>query len=170
MFFALWPDSAARDALDELAAQCAEQCGGRRVARENLHLTLAFIGPLALERTEDLLAAAAKVRAAPFEMVLNRLGCWPRNRILWAGCSEVPPLELRLYSALALELTSAGFKLDARPHAPHVTLVRDARCERMKARDFALPWGVDEFSLVESSLHPNGVRYDVLARWPLTGN
>lgn len=139
------------------------------MVRENLHLTLAFIGPASPERIEVLLDAASKVQAAPFEMVLDRLGCWPRNRILWAGCSEAPPLEHRLFSALAQELAGAGCMLDSRPHAPHVTLVRDARCDRLNTRDIAVPWRTDAFCLVESSLQPNGARYEVLARWPLVG-
>lgn len=167
VFFALWPDASACDALDELASQCTAQCGGTRIARVSLHLTLAFIGPASPERIEALLDAASKVRAVPFEMTLDRLGCWARNRILWAGCNEVPPLEQRLFSALALELAGAGFPLEARPHAPHVTLVRNARCDRLKRRDIAVPWRSEAFSLVESSLQPSGARYDVLASWPL---
>jgi 2'-5' RNA ligase len=168
VFFALWPDAAARDVLDALADQCAKQCGGRRVARENLHLTLAFIGPVAPERVDDLLAAAAKVKAPPFEMTLDRLGCWQHNRILWAGCSDVPPLELRLYSALALELAAAGFMLDARTHVPHFTLVRDAHCDCLRKHEIAVHWRVDTFSLVASSLQRGGAQYRALACWHLS--
>lgn len=167
VFFALWPDASACDALDELAGQCTAQCGGRRVVRENLHLTLAFIGPTSQDQVEVLLGAASRVIAAPVEMTLDRLGCWPRNRILWAGCSEPPLLEQRLFSALAKELGEVGVSLEARPHSPHVTLTRSAHCDRLKRRNIAVPWRSDSFSLVESGLKPNGVHYQELACWPL---
>lgn len=167
VFFALWPDAAARDALDDLAAKCAAECRGKRVVRDNLHLTLAFIGMVSSERIAVLQEAASRVRFDPCEMLLDRLGCWPRNRILWAGCSETPPAEILLFSALSRELAGAGFPIEARAHVPHVTLVRNALCERLSKHEILVPWRVDAFTLVESSLQPTGARYYVLSRWPL---
>jgi 2'-5' RNA ligase len=71
-------------------------------------------------------------------------------------------------------LSAAGFALDARPHVPHVTLARNARCdglpERISGLATPIRWRVDEFTLVESVLPAAGARYRVLARWPLRGN
>ncbi|WP_287719822.1 2'-5' RNA ligase family protein [Nitrosomonas sp.] len=44
LFFALWPQEEARKQLARLARRIADQCAGRCVRPENLHLTLAFIG------------------------------------------------------------------------------------------------------------------------------
>jgi 2'-5' RNA ligase len=57
MFFALWPDAAARAALAGLAAEVVRGGGGRAPAAANLHLTLAFVGAVAPERREALHAA-----------------------------------------------------------------------------------------------------------------
>lgn len=167
MFFALWPDAQTLDALDALAAQGARQCGGRRVRRESVHLTLAFIGAVSPEQLELLHEIARGVTADAFDLVLDRLGYWPHNRILWAGCSAPPPRQHRLSTTLAEPLAAAGFQLDQRPQLPHLTLVRQARCADLPAFGPPVQWHIGAFVLVESLLQPAGALYRELARWPL---
>lgn len=167
VFFALWPDAAALDALEAAARACEACCGGRRMRRDGLHLTLAFIGAVAPDRLALLHEIAAGVRAEPYELVLDRLGWWAHNRILWAGCGEAPSHQRRLFEALARPLAAAGFALDPRPHAPHVTLLRQAHCREVPALAAPIPWRVESFGLVESALQPGGARYRELASWPL---
>lgn len=168
VFFALWPDVPALEALDRLASVAVERCGGRRMCRDSLHLTLAFIGAVSAEPLAQLQEIATGVRATAYELTLDRLGCWPHNRILWAGCSRPPPRQRRLFEALVAPLAQAGFQLDRRPHLPHVTLARNARCDA-GLPDLAQPirWRVREFALVESRLLPSGALYRNLAHWPL---
>lgn len=170
VFFALWPDAFVLDALDDLAHAGVAACGGRRSRRDSLHMTLVFIGATSPGQLDMLRAAADSVRAAPFEMVLDRIGYWPHNRILWAGCHAAPSGQRRLLRLLEETLAAAGFPSERRPHFPHVTLARDARCRESPALDAAVRWQVAEFALVESFLQPSGARYRVLARWPLIEN
>lgn len=170
MFFALWPDDQALAVLDALAAQGAKRCGGRRVRRESLHLTLAFIGAVSQQQLDLLQQIAAEVVGDAYDLQLDRLGYWHRSRILWAGCSMPPPAHDRLVAALGESLAAAGFQLEMRPHLPHVTLVRQAHCRGQLALDQSVQWHIDGFYLVESSLQPAGALYRVLARWPLRGN
>jgi len=167
VFFAIWPDAAALDALELAMAEGAEHCGGRRMRRDSLHVTLEFIGAVSPEQLVRLHDASATVRAAPFEMVLDRLGWWPHNAIFWAGCQEMPSRQRRLIAALSRALLAAGFQPDSRQHVPHVTLLRQARCQEVRPLDAPIRWQVDDFTLVESFLQPSGVRYRVLERWPL---
>ena len=167
VFFALWPDAAALDALEAAARAGEACCGGRRMRRDGLHLTLAFIGAVTPAKLELLAEIAGRVRAEPYELILDRLGWWAHNRILWAGCRETPSHQRRLFEALALPLAAAGFELDSRPHAPHVTLLRQARCREVPALAAPIRWRVASFGLVESALQPGGARYRELASWPL---
>jgi len=167
VFFAIWPDAAALDALELAVAAGVECCGGRRMRRDSLHVTLQFIGAVSSSQLAGLQDAAATVCATPFEMVLDQLGWWAHNRILWAGCQTPPSCQRRLFDALALALQAAGFPPDARPFTPHVTLVRNARCERLPILAAPIRWPVGEFSLVESFLQTSGACYRELARWPL---
>lgn len=167
LFFALWPDTAGAEALAAAVRAAHQSCGGRPTGRDDLHLTLAFLGDATAERLAAAEEAAAGVAAAPFDFVIDRLGCWPHNRILWAGCTETPPPLAALARDLAERLRAAGFVLDARPYAPHVTLRRQADCSRAAPPAAPVPWTATEFVLAESRRTPAGGRYTVIGRWPL---
>lgn len=164
VFFALWPDEAAAKALHALARASQAGCGGRLMRRESLHLTLAFLGSIPESRLADAAAVAAAVTAEPFAFTLDRLGYWRHNRILWAG-AEVAPLAA-LANGLAEGLRAAGFQLDRRPFAAHVTLLRDARCPALPPLP-TIAWPVSEFVLAESRSGPQGSHYEAIGRWPL---
>ncbi len=166
VFFALWPDVAAARRLDELGAQAHARCGGRRMRRDGLHMTLAFIGETPVERIDDLRAAAAQVTGEAFTLEIDRLACWRHNRIVWAGCAQAPLPLLTLVGQLRERLAEAGLPLDDRDFAAHLTLLRDARCEELPAFE-AIAWLVGEFVLAASRPEGGG-NYEIIGRWPLT--
>lgn len=130
-------------------------------------MTLAFIGAVSPAQLAALRDIAGRVRGEVFDLEVDRISCWPHNRIVWAGCSRVPSRQRRLYDMLGSALGQAGFVLDKRPFTPHVTLVRQARCDNLPELAQAIPWRVSEFVLVESSLLSSGANYRVIDRWPL---
>lgn len=165
-FFALWPDEALADSLHETARAAQGGCGGRLMRRDNLHLTLAFLGELAVDRVAAAMAAADGLAGTQgFDLPLDRLGYWQHNRILWAG--GVSPGLTFLAETLAARLRAASFTLETRAFAAHVTLLRDARCEVVPTLPAPLAWPVREFVLAESRPTSAGARYDVIGRWPL---
>jgi len=169
VFFALWPPEAVAGGLAAIAAAFAKQTGGRPTRRETIHLTLAFLGDIPVERLPELQRLASEVHAAPFDLTLDRFGIWQHNRLLWAGCESLPLLA-GLASNLKTRLLEAGFAVaDAkRPFAPHVTLVRKvSNLETPLLAAEALRWHCREFVLVRSRLSVEGSAYEVLARFPL---
>lgn len=160
VFFAVWPDETAAAALHGIAADAGKTCGGRLMRRETLHLTLAFLGELGDRRVAEAKRIADGIRMEDFDLALDRLGYWKRNRILWAG--GVSPRLTLLAKDLGDGLRAAGFALEARPFVAHLTLRRDARCEEMPALDQAVAWPVREFVLAQS----RDGRYDIIGRWP----
>lgn len=168
MFFALWPDDGVRAALHAHAQPLHRDCGGRAMRRENLHLTLVFVGDVAVERLAALEAVAGTICASSFELVLDRLGYWRHNRIVWAAPLNIPGALRELVSRLEGGLQQAGFEFDQRTYAPHVTLLRDARAPADPAAPH-LDWRVAEFVLVESAQGLGGAEYLVRARWKLGG-
>ena len=167
VFFALWPDAEVAKTLHRIGACVHGPCGGRLTRRETLHLTLAFLGATSAERLADARAAAAAVAGAPFEWQVDRLGYWKHNRILWAGGESAPLAAMA--AALAAELRAAGFRLEERPFAAHITLLRDARCRELPPLGGAIAWPVREFVLAESRADAAGARYEIIGRWPLGG-
>ena len=173
VFFALWPPPEVARQLSAVADAFAKSAGGRATRQETIHLTLAFIGDVPLERLPDLQRAARKVRAEAFDLTLDQFGLWRHNRIFWAGCSVLPPALAELSAAHVAELQAAGFSVAnaGRSFTPHVTLVR-----KVMALDAALPqcaplaWRGEKFVLVRSTLSAGGSSYQTLAEFPLAGS
>jgi 2'-5' RNA ligase len=155
------------ESLHRVAADAHKTCGGRVMRRDTLHLTLAFLGDIPVTRVTDAKRVADRITAEPFNLTLDRLGYWRHNRILWAGGAVLPRLTF-VADALAVGLRAAEFTLDARPFAPHVTLLRDAHCAETPALPQSIDWPVREFVLAESRLSSAGARYEIIGRWVLT--
>lgn len=166
MFFAVWPPAAAARALHAVAVEYGKR-GGRVMRRETLHLTLAFLGDIAVDRLPELGRVAGAIAAAPFELTLDRLGCWRHNRILWAGGDSRPLAAVA--SQLSAGLRAAGFGLEARPFVAHLTLLRDAACSEPPVLAKPVAWEVSEFVLVQSHRSSAGAHYETIGRWPLLG-
>ena len=165
LFFAVWPDDAAREKLAALAAEVVAEAGGRAVPAANVHLTLEFLGEVEEGRIPGLHAAADSVAGRAFELRLDRLGSFRRARVGWAGCARPPDRLLELQRELATALAAAGFALEDRPYAPHVTLAR--KIERpVRARELApIAWRAHELALVLSE--SGKARYTTIASWRL---
>lgn len=167
LFFALLPDAAARDALDELARELARETGGKAVPAANVHLTLAFLGSLPRDRLArvEAIGGATAQRAAAFDVALDRVGYFRAARVAWAGQAPTHPALQRLFDRLRTELASAGLPAEQRPFHPHATLAR--HCRRPPA-DMPWPgtrWRAEALTLMAPEALPGGARYRTLASW-----
>jgi 2'-5' RNA ligase len=166
LFFALWPDVATRAALDTLARGIVVETGGRAVAADNLHLTLAFLGERPAAMVPEFCASVSAIEVSPFRLSLADVGCWRKTGIAWLAASAPAPQLLGLREHVVRALTTLRIVIDERRFVPHVTLAR--RIESVVARQLTPPieWPVGSFSLVASTLGPRGVHYEVLRSWP----
>ena len=164
LFFAAWPPEPAAAALHEWALQVQADTGGRVTAPENIHLTLAFLGEAEPARAK---AAAATVRAARHALPIDEARYVKRNEMVWAGPRAMPPELRQLVAALQGSLAAAGFVLEDRPFAAHVTLIRKARAPRALPPLPAIAWPVGELLLVRSRTSPRGATYEPVQRFPL---
>lgn len=181
-FIALVPDAATRDALAALPVGPA----ARRVAVDQLHMTVAFLGSVVprtgailAQRLGSVLAPLAPQRAEPSEYWPS--AAHPRLVVVpFAAGNGLAELEARvraLVGALGLPVD------DHRPFRPHITLARFARSARSArpAREAsvgrAAPLGAapldaatlevisrfDTLTLYSSTLARHGARYRALA-------
>lgn len=135
------------------------------MARDSLHLTLAFLGEVSLEQAAAARVAADGLRQPGFELCLDRLGYWRHNHILWAG-GDCPPL-VTLAGRLQQALGRAGFQMEERPFATHLTLLRNARCASPPDLVEPVRWPVREFLLVASDPTSGRAAYRAVHRWAL---
>src|SRR5438105_6091580 len=166
LFFALWPDAASSVALAALAQQIAAESGGRPTAPGNVHLTLAFLGDQPRRIARELNAAAVRISAPSFDLVLDSVDSWRKNAVAWAGSESVPSPLAELQQKIARSLPASGLEPEERPFAVHVTLARRITLA-LKHPLAPLVWHVTTFALVASELDPVGARYRVLSSWPL---
>jgi len=166
LFFALWPDDATRDALNQAGKWLHQRWGGRRMRADTLHITLAFLGSTPVAQLDALFACADAVQSEPFELILEQAGYWRHNRIGWLGASQTPPQHLELVGALNAALQAAGYSVDTRPHVPHVTLLRNSAGGEVPECT-PVRWPISDFVLVASRRETDGMHYDVIRRWPL---
>ena len=125
VFIAIQFSEAVKDGLMDTVSRLKECSGGNFTRRENLHLTLAFLGevrsPLGAIRAMEV------VSATPFELILERLGMFHRDggSIVWEGVRITATLTA-LHKQLTDNLAAEGFIPEIRPFRPHLTLVREA--------------------------------------------
>ena len=154
-----------RAELFGLARQLHRDCGGRLINRGNLHQTLVFLGNVPTERISEVTALATALQFVGFQLEFGATGYWPHNRIVWAAPHNTPQPLFALVAALEQLLRVAGFRIDERPYASHVTLIRNARPPATLPR-LRLAWPIAEFALVQSLRGAAGNEYNVIARWP----
>jgi 2'-5' RNA ligase len=167
LFFALWPTPQVRAELDALAHAAAARAEARVTRAETLHLTLVFIGACDPARHARLEADAAGCAGGSFDITFDRLGSWSRNGIVWLAPSAIPPELQEVQERLAAITRALGFKLDARPYSPHITLARKAQRFLPPEKVEPLRMRAQAFTLVRSELTREGPRYVSLKSWPL---
>ena len=164
LFFALWPGNKLRKQLKVNLHNVKRNCEGRPLVPANLHMTLAFVGNVEVEKIPGLEAMASKVVMQPFSFVLDYSGHFRRPQVLWLGTQLPPPELIQLSDNLVQGCRDCGYKMEDRPFKPHVTLMRKVK-ENCPFDVMPVEWQAKEFVLVESRSTPGGVKYDVLKRW-----
>jgi RNA 2',3'-cyclic 3'-phosphodiesterase len=172
LFFALWPDESARQALARASAKATRSCGGRAVPAGNLHVTLAFLGSVPRRRVTELKdiaerAAASCAYGAALSLRFDALAYWPRQQILCVVAAEESPRATALAAALKDTAAAAGFTPDLKPFRAHVTVARKVARAPCDGALRALVWHFDGFALVDSRTEPEGPIYSVIDSYPL---
>lgn len=168
VFFALWPEELARQALHTIAMKYQLRCEARTMAADTLHMTLLFLGEIERVCLPQLMQTADNVSAPAFGFILERISFWQHNRIAYAAPLEKIPALAQLVTALEQELIAAGFWFDNHEFNPHVTLLRRVGHALESQAITPIKWWVDSFVLVESVMTELGVSYQVLQKWPLS--
>jgi len=165
LFFALWPDESTRGQIAWLNQQLED--AGRKLIPQNLHVTLVFLGNVEDDVAEAVERLAADIRAAPVELVFDELDYWKRPRVLCLTCRRQPRAVYDLVNKLTRMVSGFPIRLDNRPFRAHITLSRKAQQRPVLVFE-PIHFKAQDFALVQSVSTDHGVRYQVLARWPLS--
>ena len=189
IFIGIELDEAARDAAADAAAQvrrrverAAPDLSARWIGRENLHVTIWFLGERSEEQTAAVVGALrGETFSSPaFRLTLTGCGAFPPAgppRILWIGAGEGTKATQRLHGELGARLAPLGYVPERRDYTPHLTIARIKHVPPGATRDLRAvlgPMGPDvgtsqvtAVTLFQSRLSPKGASYEPLLRVPL---
>ncbi len=152
--------------------------GARWQSREQLHLTLRFIGEVDgrdARAIDDVLSAIA---APAFDLQLHGVGQFGNKQpdALWAGARRNTALE-HLQKKVDTAIRRVGQPLDAHKFTPHVTLARMRNPEPGKVIEWltyhalytSTEFTVGAFCLYSSVLTSDGSVYRIEQTYPLEG-
>ena len=173
LFFALWPDEAQGRQLAQAAQNSILSCGGRLIATENFHVTVAFLGNVEQHKMADLLSAAGEVAGrsgrVPIQLTFDRIEYWKKAKVLCATASAPSPAAACLAEALKSRLVASGFTPDLKPFRAHVTLARKVPSGSRERAMHSVCWSFTSCALVDSRTGPAGALYSILHSWILCG-
>jgi 2'-5' RNA ligase len=153
---------------------------------EGIHLTLKFLGSIALATVPQIIEAITKIAQplSPFHLQMGGLGVfpnWQRPQVVWVGIGgEVAKLAI-LQRDMEAALVPLGFPPESRSFKAHLTLgrlrERTSPQDRQKFGEWVtsikfetgLSFEVSTLSLMKSQLTSSGAIYSQLASIELGG-
>jgi len=101
---------------------------GNFTRKNNLHLTLVFLGEVEAKRCLELHEILKGINLGPFEIEIDHQGSFEKRdgKIVWLGFKANPDL-FALQKQLTRLLRDKEFEFEDSPYKPHVTLVRGSR-------------------------------------------
>ncbi len=134
---------------------------GRFVDKDNIHLTLVFIGECDEASLNRIKNVMDEISIDPFKIKLNDLGRFERKQgdIVWIGLEENSTLSRIVYQ-LEEVLRREGFTIEQRPYIPHVTLGRKVKfLGEFPQVEFNIPINISSLSLMESTSRSGRLQY-----------
>jgi RNA 2',3'-cyclic 3'-phosphodiesterase len=139
-----------------------------------LHLTLKFLGETPDAQLPQLLHHLKPLHIdPPIILTITRIICFPPHgpiRIIAAGLLDENSRCAQLQSQIEQACSLAGYRQEARPWTPHITLARiknplppGARSLLTSAKFPACQFEAEEFQLIESRLDRAGPTYVTVA-------
>lgn len=141
---------------------------GKITERENIHLTLKFIGDVSSDELDEIKAHLSKVEWETFDANINHLGVFDEKevRIIWAKLNGAEKLQ----KMIDLELVDL-YPLEKR-FMSHITLFRVKEVydikkllDELSKIKFQSNFKVSSFYLMESKLDESGPTYKVLKEY-----
>jgi len=149
---------------------------GNFVEKENLHLTLKFLGDLNEEKAKKIQEKLSEVNFRKFRVKIGEIGFFPKEKYIRTIWIELKAEEIqKLQKIIDDKLFEIGISKDEREFTSHITAVRiksvknkDIFLERLKKlRIKKQDFEVSNFSLIKSELTARCPIYKKIADFKL---
>jgi len=145
------------------------------VEEGKMHFTLKFLGDTPEDFIEDIIDALQEARLGimPFDLVLEEMGIFGSSydpRVIWYGIRDETQI-FNLADNIFNELEGIGIERDRQNFVPHLTIGRIKQLHDKERFQQIIDKNkpgliqtirVEEFSLIESMLQPEGPIYEVI--------
>lgn len=166
IFVALELPQKTKDNLERSSRQFAEYAdGGNFVPKENLHLTLHFLGNVEPSDLIYVQSAMDAVKDLPAPMLaVTQFALQRAGDIVWAKIRQSEELT-QLHDLLGERLEQNGFETEHRAYRPHVTLIRKKSFTlpfsevTKNVQVYNMPFDATRLTLFESVFDGKGVTY-----------
>ncbi len=166
VFVALELPDRAKDNLERSSRQFAEYAdGGNFVPKENMHLTLHFLGNVEPSDLIYVQSAMDAIKDLPApELAVTQFAMQRTGDIVWAKIRQSDELT-SLHDLLGDKLEQNGFETEHRAYRPHVTIIRKKNfvmpfSEVTKnVQVFNAPFAANKVTLFESVFDHGKVSY-----------
>ncbi|GAA0757472.1 RNA 2',3'-cyclic phosphodiesterase [Ideonella azotifigens] len=152
LFLALVPDEDTTRAIVAWQRRCTWPEDARIYRRDDLHITLLFLGAVPRATVGDLVPQLnVPAPRLQLELSLTHVETWPRAGVAVLAPTSIPEELQVLHAALATAATQAGFALEPRTYQPHVTVARTRMAAPGAQVDGPLTWRSEGYVLMESN-------------------
>jgi 2'-5' RNA ligase len=145
------------------------------VKRENLHITLKFIGEIPVKKYQEIqnILSQHNFNTGPLDLEVKGCGKFGKGNslnILWVGINNNKKLE-EIYNTIENLLDKAGIAKENRRFKPHITVGRNKKSYNFKSIfkiieekrfDFVSNFMVSHFQIFKSELTPDGPIYTIM--------
>ncbi|MFP3909150.1 MAG: RNA 2',3'-cyclic phosphodiesterase [Archaeoglobaceae archaeon] len=156
--------------------QFLDRRGIKTVEKDNIHITLKFLGEVEDKRIEPIKEALRQIKLNSFNMHVKGVGFFPSPnhvKVAWVGVEEGKDEMIKLAEQIEDRMKKLKFKKEKKKFIPHATLARIKKInaqEREKMLKDLEPYlnqdfgwmKVNEFTLKKSELTPKGPVYSDL--------
>ena len=169
------PETVSEVALLLKSSVKANQKAVKWVRKENIHITLRFIGPTAPGEVDKINRLLREISGqnSDLSLTVSGTGCFPkkeRPRILWLGVNgDVAELKL-LVEMITSEMDQLGYPQEEHNYSSHITIGRIRYPQKvtpditdfLTAQYEPVLWNVPKIILYQSELLQSGALYSIL--------
>lgn len=174
-FIAIDPSEEAKEELLRIQEKFKKIIRGKFVEKENLHLTLKFLGEINEHEISEIKEILDKLKIEKFFASLGNCGFFSPSfiRVLWVSLNPREKF-FELHEKIENSLKELRIKKENRKFEPHITLVRIKKVEReeflkklSEVEVGPIKFEVSSFFLKKSTLTKEGPVYENLLEFKL---
>jgi 2'-5' RNA ligase len=147
------------------------------VEKENIHITLLFLGEIENNKINQIIDELKKIKYESFTISVKGIGVFPSlefPKVVWIGAES--DKIIRLHEEIKNRFKEFVEKDESKPFTSHITIARiksgniSNEVRKLLNENKDIEFGkfqVNEFSLFESKLTPQGPTYKILESFKL---